>query len=298
MVFSRSRRLWMEGSSHRCGAGFDTGSEASLPWQWPGLWSVNLPALVLLWQVLWSRSFFMPLDFHQMATSAALVWLFVSAERVLASGWWPTGGLPRWGDLSHEHRAWTRIWLLTAFSLLLVLVFRTGWRELGAHLLLISAGGFYLVCQWWHPRPMARLLPGETVIPWFLTGVCVLHVAPHVPWLPFLPLALLTAMLFTFHLSLLTPFSHSGHPPVSSGRSQGEEILHWLAPPVLIGGSLALALVLRQLQLDTLAMAMTVSGLLLLALDIRSRQTGSVCSRRLADLALLSPLVPLLIRAA
>ena len=269
------------------------------PWQWPGLWSVNLPLLAVLWQALWTRLFFLPAGFYQLSMTAAAVWLFVSAERMLAAGALPGNGTAPWREWSPEARSWLRIWLLTAVSLALVLLVRAGWREAGAMWILLSVSGFYLVAKWHFPTAVNLWLPIEGILPVLLTVAIVLPLLPQVPLLPepFLPIAMLTGLLFGYHLFLVAAWSRREQPKDSAGgEALGDTVFRGFAPMVILGGSLILLLLLRG-RLDVLLIAMAAGAVLLAALDYWSRALSPAQSRLLADLALLSPLVPLTVGA-
>ncbi len=262
------------------------------------MWSVNLPALVLLWQVLWTRLFHLPLSFYQLAMTAAAVWLVVSAERVLAAGGLPVDKFPRWRDLSPEMRAWLRLWLLTAGSLALVLLVRANWREAGAMWVFLSVSGFYLVAKWRFPGAVNQWFPVEGILPVFLTVAAVLPVATRVPLFPepFLPLAMLTGLLFGYYLFLVGRWCGDGEECHPSAGNAGDSLFRALAPLVVITGSLALLLVMRT-AFDVLLLALAISAFLLAALDFLSRDILPARNRLLADLALVSPLVPLAVGA-
>lgn len=281
-----------------------TDDKGELPprWQWPGLWSVNLPILVILWQSLFARAFYVPLtDYHYFAT-AALTWIFVALERWICffRQPLPAGTEAPAPDLTEERGQLLRICGIVLLSLAIATFFRATSSETAGILILTSLGGLYLVCLAAAPRLTTEYLPREMALPGYLAGALALFIWANSAFSPMrvlLPVLLFLLLLF-YYICLVASWGKRQVPaPLATGALLAGPLgtLYRALPLGLIFAGAALSLLGRSLQGDPILLSLGVSGLILLLLDRWSPALGGVSQRILADAALLTPALPLLI---
>jgi hypothetical protein len=160
-------------------------------WMWPNLLSLDAPALAVVWQVLFARSFGAALDGAQIAVLAMYVWLVYVADRTL-------DGL-RGTSLSQgaeRHRFYREHWtkILPAFVIVAAVAAYLSLVSLGPAMLrgyswLAATGATYFVGVHLMPARAQRRWPKELAVAvLFAAGVCMpVLVAGNIAWQIFAP---------------------------------------------------------------------------------------------------------------
>lgn len=270
------------------------------PWQWPGLWSLNLPVLLVLWQMLFAQTFHVWLGGYHFAAAGALVWTFAATERwIFVFRLKRRDGEPLSPDLIDQRSALVRICLLVGAGLVLVAVFRANVREVAGMMIWTALGGAYLVGLRLRPGPVNEFLPREMAYAAYLSGVGFLFVwanGAFPPWELVLPALLFMVLLF-YYFSLVVTWSKSSVPVPAGGALFDSPLglAFRLVPLTLIFGGAFLAWITPAVVADQVLLTIAVSGLILLLLDLWKHSLSHSASRLLADVALLAPAIPILI---
>lgn len=276
----------------------DENAGSPAPWQWPGLWSLNQPALVVLWLLLFAQTFHVWLGLYHYATAAALAWMFVATERWLFFFRLRANAEEETAALSEQRAAMIRICLLLIVGLVLVAGLRASPRETGGILIWSSLGGGYLLALRLYPATMSEILPREMALAIYLAGTVVLFVWAGAVFAPnevLLPGFLLVLLLF-YYFSLLVTWSRPWVPaPITGALFDGPLGIGFRTiPVVLIAAGVLLAVSMPLVAGDTLLMTIGVSVLILVMLDIWKKFLSAAAARIFADVAMLTPMLPLL----
>jgi hypothetical protein len=270
------------------------------PWQWPGLWSLNLPVLIVLWQLFFAQTFHVWLGGYHFAAAAGLVWLFVGAER------WTfffrlrqPARPPASCDLEEQRLAMIRIGLLVVVGLVLMAIFRAHTREVAGMLIWSSLGGLYLLGLRLKPSLTNETLPREMAYAIYLSGTGFLMVWANAAFRPLeliLPSLLFLLLLF-YYFALVATWAQSLVPATSTGTlfESPLGLVFRVVPLGLIFGGVALALMSPAVAANQVLLTLGVSALTLLMVDMWQHSLPKATLRLLADAALLAPVVPMLI---
>lgn len=282
----------------------DDDAKAVIPpaWQWPGRWALNLPVMAVVWQALFARTFFIDLAAYHYFSTLGLVWLVIAGERWLFHFRLRPSILPQLGsaaDMKEQREMMLRLAWIVALALTAVALFRYNSRETAGILILSSAGGGYLLAMARSSDTSAELLPRELVLSGLVTAAAVLFIWANTAFPPMrllLP-ALLFLLLLFYYFCLIGQWSVSLLP-----APQGVPLLQTSVGPLyrtlpltMIFTGAAMALVTRTMAGDPLLLALGVSAILLLLLEYWAPKLSALQARLFADLALLTPLVPLLL---
>lgn len=270
-------------------------------WQWPGLWSVNLPVLALLWHALFAHSFHIWLSGYHLFATAGLVWTFAAAERWiyffrLHQG--PPSEILA-GDVIEQRDRMVRLCLLIVAGLLLIALFGARTREVGGMLIWSSLGGVYLVATRLAPERAGEFLPREMALAAYLAGTSVLFIWANAAFPPMrllLP-ALLFLLLLFYYFCLIGSWANPLLPPLPTGPMlEGSAgAIYRGVPLLLIVAALVFVLFNRDVGTNPLFLSIGVSATILLLLDFWQRFLSKAAARLLADTALLAPALPLAI---
>lgn len=281
-----------------------TDEEADLPapWQWPGLWSLNLPCLVVVWQMLFAKSFHVWLGSFHFFTAAALAWAFLAGDRWIyffrlrkdiGEQLLPAAAL------AEQPGRMVRICILVVLGLVLIGILRTNTREFAGMLIWSSLGGGYLLGVRSAPARTMEFLPREIATALYLAGVTALFIWANGAFPPIhllLP-ALLFLLLLFYYFCLVSAWAK---PLLAEGGAgaclEGSLVsLYRGAPLVLIFAAAALVFIVPGVEAATPILTIAVSATVLLLLDIWQPWLSRRAARILADVALLTPLVPLVV---
>lgn len=272
------------------------------PWQWPGLWTLNLPALAVTWQVLFAHAFSVQLALYHHLVLAGLVWVFVVLERWIFCFRLHPGVLKGTRDpaeLQIQSGSILRIGGVVLFAIACTLYYRSSVREAAGTLLLSSAGGAYLLSLFRQTQPEGDYLPREMILAGFISAAVFLFIWANAVFSPMkilLP-GLLFLLLLFYYFCLVARWTKPLLPSIQ-GTSLLETQLGGLyrgLPLFMIFAGAALALVAGDLTSNTLLLAIAVSALILLLLEAWQPYLSRQQARGFADLALLAPLVPILL---
>ena len=270
-------------------------------WQWPTVLSLDAPAVAVTWQAFFAALAGISLTWAEGAVLGLSVWLAYAADRWF-EGWRVAPAHMR----TQRHRFYQRfrwqvavVWVIAlAFDLALAFS-RLTFRQLAAGALLLVPVLAYLLSHQLVHRESRWRVPKEVCIAFLLAaGAAVFVVAhPGVSLRPILvPIGLFAALCFT-NVALIAVWEREVdevHGQVSLARqfrraASASRMLPWAIVAVT---TLAL---LRPFALrPTAAGAVIASALLLILLDRAERRVGWQLARVVADLVLLTPVVPLL----
>jgi hypothetical protein len=273
-------------------------------WLWPTILSLDAPAVVLLWQWLLSRSASVAPGAAEAIVLGTSVWLAYAADRWI-EGWRLVPEAIR----THRHRFYQRRRWPTAAAWLAVLAvdlsaaFRGLTRaELLAGSLMLPAVAAYLFLHQLVHRDRRWRPPKEACVALLLGWGAAVLVASR-------PGAQIRAMGAPLALFVLLCFSNCALISLwedEIDRSHGQTSL-----VLQFGGAAAFARLLPWAisiasagawigaggAAGAAAPCGAASGALLGLVDLAERRTGHVLSRVLADVALMTPAVPLLFRS-
>lgn len=272
-------------------------------WQWPTILSLDAPAVALLWQGLLMRTAGLTPRWPQVFVLGVSVWLAYAADRWIEGWRLDPGQIRTQRHLFYQRARWplAALWL-GALAADLVVAFRgLTAAELTAGFILLGPVGLYLLSHqlihrhhpWRAPKEIcvALLFGGGTTVFAFAQPDATLH---------FLAAPLILFCLLCFaNCALISVWETE----VDQAHGQTSLALQfrrarWLAvtlPWVL--AFVALGLAPHHAGSPRTALVCTaVSGLLLGLLHHWHRHTGVQLARVLADVALLTPLVPWLLR--
>ena len=270
-------------------------------WQWPTVLSLDAPAVALLWQRLLARSAGARLGAAPVFVLGASVWLAYAADRWI-EGWRLHPEHIR-TQRHHFYQSWRwpigALWAAVLGADVAVAIEGLGRREFLAGLALVGAVAAYLLSHQLVHRHHRWRAPKELCVALLLAGgVAVFIVAPApVRWRGVaMPLALFGLLCFA-NCALISVWEDAvdqshGQTSLSRQFRRGRSFsraLPWAT------AAIALCLCLRLPGPQRAAAACGVaSGLLLAGLDGAEARLGRERARVLADVALMTPLVPLL----
>lgn len=278
----------------------DTKEDLPATWQWPGLWSINVPVLILLWHLLFAQSFHIWLNGYHFFATAGLAWIFVAAERwIFFFRLRPEAATTLSGDAAEQKGRMVRICLLIGAGILLISFVEARTREVAGILLWSSLGGAYLVGLRLAPVQMGEFLPREMGLAVYLSGTTALFVWANAgfPLVRLLLPAMLFLLLLFYYFCLVSRWAKPLLPTLSTGAMlEGPGSVIYRSVPFLLMAAAATFLLFNQDRAaNTLLLSIGVSALILLLLDFWQRFLPHRAARILADVALLSPAVPLVV---
>lgn len=271
-------------------------------WQWPTVLSLDAPAVALAWQALLAGVAHIALTRVHVFVLGASVWLAYVADRWI-EGWRLEPGQTR----TQRHRFYQRyrwptaaLWLFVFTLDLTVAVAQLREREIIAGLLLLLPVLAYLLSHQLVHRDRRWRAPKEVCVAVLLAGgVAVFPAAQPGAALPVLaaPLGLFALLCFT-NCALISVWEHeidATHQQTSfSHQFRGGAALSRTFPWMLALVA-ALTALAETGETRTAALCATASAILLGALDAGESRVGWQLARVLADAALLTPVLPLLL---
>jgi hypothetical protein len=271
-------------------------------WQWPTILSLDAPLIVVLWQWVLADAARVRLGWPQRAVLGASVWLAYAADRWI-EGWRLEPARIR----TQRHRFYQRhrwpvaaVWLTALVVDVAVSVVQLSRREFVAGVLLLAPVAAYLLSHQLVHRDRRWRAPKEVCVAFLLGGGAALFIyaAPTAKLgASLVPLSLFVLLCFA-NVALISTWEHevdTAHGQTSLARqfaraAAASRILPW----ILAAGALGLALFDRLAQ--PAAGCAAASGVALGLVDRMERSLGWRVARVLVDVALLTPLVPLLAR--
>jgi hypothetical protein len=273
-------------------------------WQWPTILSLDAPVVVVLWQGLLARAASVGLGAPEVAVLACSVWLAYAADR-----WFEAWRLEPARIRTHRHRFSQRLrWpLAAAWAAVLALDVAVAFRalsraEIRAGFLLLGPVAAYLLSHQLAHRNSRWRPPKEACVALLLTGGAAVFVASR-------PGARLGAMAIPAAVFALLCLANCALISVWENevdRSQGQTSLALQfgpatalsrALPWAVSALCAACWLCAGPEAGPAAACGAASGVLLGLVDQAERRIGRSLARVLADVAMLTPAVPLAMRA-
>lgn len=271
-------------------------------WQWPTVLSLDAPAVALLWQWLLARVAGTPLAWPQVFILGAATWLAYAADRWI-EGW----RLAPARVLTQRHWFYQRwrwpvfaAWLGVLTTALAVTFTRLNPREIAAGLLVLAPVLVYLLSHQLLHRGHPWRAPKELCVALlFAAGVACFPLARDAGSLrPLAAPLLLFGALCLANCTLISLWEaevdHShGQTSLALQYPRGHRLAHAL--PWLLAALAAGSAAIETKAARTAALCAAASGLFLGTVDFAHARCGRQLARVLADVALMTPLAPLLI---
>ena len=268
-------------------------------WQWPTVLSLDAPAVVIAWQWLFAAVGGVAIGWPESVVVGTSVWLAYAADRWLETWLVPTENLitPRHRFYARFRRLVGTIWLVALVGDIAVAFTSLSRRELAAGFCLLLPTITYVVSHQFLHRHIRLRLPKEICIALLIAAGSTLFVFAEStdPSGLIAPVALFTALCFT-NVALIGVWESE------VDRSQGQTSLAHQFPAMssisrllplavaaiaAIGGSTRIGLP------PVPAHCVVTSAVVLALVDRMEPKIGWRAARVLADVALLTPLLPL-----
>ncbi|HZZ18129.1 MAG TPA: hypothetical protein VFE25_02110 [Opitutaceae bacterium] len=271
-------------------------------WLWPTILSLDAPVVALLWQAMIARSAGVALGSPARLVLGFSVWLAYSADR-----WIEGFRLKPEQVRTHRHRFYIR-WRWELFALwvsVLVLDVAVSIHSLSPEafrnglLLLLPVTAYLLSHQLLHRSSRWRV-PKEACTALLLAGGATIFVVPPAgPSIVHIALPVVLFILLCFcNCALISVWENE----VDVSHGQTSLALQYFAArrisrmlPWVLALSSAVAWALARPAAAQAAACAAVSATLLGAVDVLERRTGRAMARVLADVVLMTPVVPLLL---
>jgi hypothetical protein len=270
-------------------------------WQWPTVLSLDAPAVALAWQWLFARVARTPLAWHHLFILGAAVWLVYAADRWI-EGWRlvPERVLTQrhWFYLSQRWPVFA-VWLVMAATGLATAFMRLDPHEIAIGFIVLAPVLVYLLSHQLMHRGNPWRVPKELCVALlFAAGVSCFPIArePGALRLLSVPLALFGALCLAncVLISLWETEVDRTHGQTSFALQYPRghrlvRLLPWLLALLATGFAGSETGAMR-----VAALCAAASGGLLGAVDLAHVRCGRQLARVLADVVLMTPLVPLL----
>lgn len=269
-------------------------------WQWPTILSIDAPIVAVLWQQLIATVAGIDLGWPGPLVLALSVWLAYVADRWI-EGWRLHADVIR----TRRHQFYQRhrwpmaaLWLIGLAADLAIALTQLSSRDLAAGVLLSLAVAIYLLSHQLVHRSRAWRAPKELCVAGLLTGgVIVFLTNAPVPGALMMPIALFALLCFT-NCALISVWERDvdrahGQTSLALDDVGNERLIRqlpWMI--VVLAGAAAIAGVGPARDV---ALAAVASALLLALVDRIERTAGRQPARVLADIALMTPIVVLLV---
>ena len=270
-------------------------------WQWPTVLSLDAPAVALLWQWLLARVMHTPLAWHHVFILGAATWLAYAADRWI-EGW----QIARDQLRTQRHWFYQRwrwpvfsVWLGVLATALAVSFTRLNSRELATGFIVLAPVLVYLLSHQLVHRVNPWRAPKELCVALlFVAGVSCFQIArePGALRVFSVPLILFGALCVA-NCALISLWETEvdrthGQTSLALQYPRGHRLvrlLPWLLAVLATGFA-----VCETGAVQIAGLCAAASGGLLGAVDLAHIRCGRQLARVLADVALMTPLVPLL----
>ncbi len=271
-------------------------------WQWPTILSLDAPAVAILWQGLLSRSASVAPRAPEAIVLGSSVWLAYAADRWIEGWRLDPGAIQTHRHLFYKRWRWE---VAAAWSLVLALDLAAAFArltpaELWAGLLMLPPVAAYLFSHQLVHRTSRWRAPKEVCVALLLGGGAAVLVASR-PGAQIRPMAAALALFVVLCFSncaLISLWENEVdrlHGEVSLALQLGRRAA--LARPLPWAIAVLSASAWAAGAHGSAAPCAAASGTLLGLVDLVERRIGRVLSRVLADVALMTPLVPLVLSA-
>ncbi|WP_146180262.1 hypothetical protein [Opitutus sp. ER46] len=274
-------------------------------WQWPTVLSLDAPAVVMAWQALLGASAGVAIGWAETLVVGASVWLAYAADRWLEAARLPLARLrtPRHRFYADHRRAVVVAWVLVLVADVALALRELDRRELTTGLVLLAPVLLYVLSHQFLHREARGRVPKEIIVALLITGGAAVFVlaAPGIDSAVIGPaLGLLAAVCFT-NVALICVWEvpvDTAHGQLSLARQFPRCRPALRALPWLLAALAWLIASRTPGPRPGPADCVALSSLLLALLDRAAPRLGWERVRVWADVALLTPLWPLLLRAA
>jgi len=269
-------------------------------WQWPTVLSLDAPLVCVLWQAVLARVAGIDLRWPEVAVLGITVWLAYVADRWIEGWHLDTRDIRTQRHHFYQQWRWpvAAVWLFGAAVDVAVAFAHLTWRELAAGAVLMSFVLLYLLSHQLIHRHHRWRLPKELCVAALLAGgACVfLAPAPHRSDLAWS--ASLFALLCFANCALISMWEREvdlAHGQSSLAIDAREH--QWAIPqlPWMIAVLAAAACAGSTGPSRAVAACVLTSAVLLALVDYLERRAGWMLARVLADVAMLTPILPLLL---
>jgi hypothetical protein len=264
-------------------------------WQWPTVLSIDAPAVSVAWLALLGRSLRVDLGWPDLFVLGSSVWLAYAADRFI-EGW----RLAPEDVRTPRHRFYQRwrgpvagVWIVVLIVDLAVAVTRLTRTEWLVGWALTAAVATYLLSHQFLHRTSRWRVPKEICVAALLTGGAAVFLVGSTPPGTLLASLTLFAVLCFVNCVLISSWERDiDRSHQQSSLALDPRHASWIpwAPWLLAAVGVVAA---ASAPIRTIAACTTASALLLAAIDHLQPRLGWRPARVLADLVLLTPLVPL-----
>ena len=271
-------------------------------WQWPTVLSLDAPAVALAWQALLSETAHVSLGWAEPTVLGSSVWLAYAADRWIEGWRLEPGQIQTQRHAFYHHARWpiALVWLVVFAGAVTVAFTRLSAREIEWGFAVLTAVLAYLLSHQLIHRLNRWRAPKEVCVAGLLTaGVVLFIAAKDAAELPSLaaPLTLFALLCFA-NCVLISVWesevdAHHGQTSLALQYRGGAELGRAL-PLILLG--LSGAIYAFQPLSRAVAACAFASSVLLFAVDLLEGRIGRRAARVLADVVLLTPVVPLVSR--
>jgi hypothetical protein len=269
-------------------------------WQWPTVLSLDAPAVALSWQWLLSWVAGVVLGWHHVFILGASVWLAYAADRWIEGWRLAPEQIRTQRHRFYQHRRWPLaiVWLVMFGLDLTVALARLSAVEFEAGLLLLGPVLLYLLSHQLVHRHHPARAPKEICVALLLTGGVSVFVIPQAgaATRSLLEPIVLFGLLCFANCALISTWEHrvdEAHGQTSFALQYRRARAFSRALPWIIAGVSVFLGLVGPGPVRVAAFCATGSGVLLGAVDRAEHRIGWQLARVLADLVLLTPLIPL-----
>lgn len=267
-------------------------------WQWPTVLSVDAPVVTITWLVFLGRQLEVDIGWRALFVLGTSVWLAYAADRLIEGWRLPPGQVitPR----HHFYQRWrgyvTVVGAIVLAADLVVAATGLSRTEWITGWLLTAAVATYLLSHQLVHRTSPWRVPKEVCVAGLLTGGIAVFLVESIPLAALVaPLSLFAALCFVNCVLISRWEREVDRSHQQSSLAQDPRQASWIGlAPWLLAVMAAVAAAV-DVPLRTIAACTAVSALLLAAVDRLQPGLGWRPARVLADLVLLTPIVPLLL---
>lgn len=270
-------------------------------YQWPTILSLDAPAVSVLWQAGLARVAGVDLRWPHVVVLGTTVWLAYVADRWIEG--WRLDARDVRTQRHHFYQRWrwpVAVAAIVVFATdLIVALVWLSWREIGAGLLLTVPVLLYLLSHQLVHRHRPWRAPKELCVAALLTGGVCVFLTSSSRLVDLASSASLFALLCFTNCALISAWEHEvdlAHGQTSLAIDLAARENSWAISqlPWMIVVIAAAACVAGDGPLRVVAACAMASAILLALVDRLERRAGWMLARVLADVALMTPIVPLL----